>query len=202
MTDELGAGSRTGLPVIETKANDISAYIPTNVISITDGQVFLESDLFYQGIRPAMNAGTSVSRVGGDAQVKAMKKIAGPLRLNLAQFRELAAFAEFGSELDASSLAQLERGRRVVEVLKQPQYQPVPVEEQIVAIYAVTEGFMDDIPIRDVHRFELGLRDYLTTRHGALMDGIKQTGELADEDALVAAIRAFRETFEMSMAAE
>jgi F-type H+-transporting ATPase subunit alpha len=202
MSDELGAGSLTGLPVIETKANDISAYIPTNVISITDGQVFLESDLFYQGIRPAMNAGTSVSRVGGDAQVKAMKKIAGPLRLNLAQFRELAAFAEFGSELDASSLAQLERGRRVVEVLKQPQYQPVPVEEQIVAIYAVTEGFMDDIPIRDVHRFELGLRDYLTTRHGALMDGIKQTGELADEDALVAAIRAFRETFEMSMAAE
>ena len=132
LSDELGAGSMTGLPVIETKANDISAYIPTNVISITDGQCFLETDLFYQGIRPALNAGTSVSRVGGAAQVGAMRKIAGPLRLNLAQFRELAAFAEFGSELDATSLAQLERGRRVVEVLKQPQFAPVPVEEQVV----------------------------------------------------------------------
>src|SRR5690606_28347516 len=135
LSDELGAGSLTGLPVIETKANDISAYIPTSVISITDGQVFLETDLFYQGIRPAMNAGTSVSRVGGDAQIKAMKKIAGPLRLNLAQYRDLAAFAEFGSDLDAASLAQLERGQRVVEVLKQPQYQPMPVEEQVLVIY-------------------------------------------------------------------
>ena len=149
LSKELGGGSLTGLPVIETKANDISAYIPTNVISITDGQCFLETDLFYQGIRPAINAGISVSRVGGNAQVKAMKKIAGPLRLNLAQFRELAAFAEFGSELDASSLAQLERGRRVVEVLKQTQYTPVPVEEQILSIYAVTTGYMDSVPIED-----------------------------------------------------
>ena len=161
LSKELGGGSLTGLPVIETKANDISAYIPTNVISITDGQCFLETDLFYQGIRPAINAGISVSLVGGNAQVKAMKKIAGPLRLNLAQFRELAAFAEFGSELDASSLAQLERGRRVVEVLKQTQYTPVPVEEQIFLIYAVTTGLMDSVPIEDIHRFELGLRQFV-----------------------------------------
>ncbi|HEX6146882.1 MAG TPA: F0F1 ATP synthase subunit alpha, partial [Acidimicrobiia bacterium] len=147
LSDELGAGSMTGLPVIETKSNDISAYIPTNVISITDGQCFLETDLFYQGIRPALNAGTSVSRVGGAAQVAAMRKIAGPLRLNLAQYRDLAAFAEFGSELDATSLAQLERGRRVVEVLKQPQFSPIPVEEQVLAIYAVTEGHLDDVDI-------------------------------------------------------
>ena len=154
LSDELGGGSLTGLPVIETKANDISAYIPTNVISITDGQCYLLADLFFQGIRPALDAGISVSRVGGAAQVPAMRKIAGPLRLNLAQFRELAAFAEFGSELDATSLAQLERGRRVVEVLKQPQFAPIPVEEQVVSIYAVTEGHMDDIVIADVRRFE------------------------------------------------
>ncbi|MDH3398276.1 MAG: F0F1 ATP synthase subunit alpha, partial [Acidimicrobiia bacterium] len=143
LSDELGGGSLTGLPIIETKAGDVSAYIPTNVISITDGQIFLESDLFYSGIRPAINAGISVSRVGGNAQIKAMKKVAGPLRLNLAQFRELEAFAEFGSELDAASLAQLERGRRVVEVLKQGQYSPVKVEEQVMVIFAVTEGHMD-----------------------------------------------------------
>jgi F-type H+-transporting ATPase subunit alpha len=202
LSDELGAGSLTGLPVIETKANDISAYIPTNVISITDGQVFLETDLFYQGIRPAMNAGTSVSRVGGAAQVKAMKKIAGPLRLNLAQFRELAAFAEFGSELDAASLAQLERGRRVVEVLKQPQYQPVPVEEQIVSIYAVTEGHMDSIPVGDIRRFERGLLDYIRTRHAALLEHIRATGELGDEEALLGAIGAFKETFEVTATAD
>ena len=144
LSDELGGGSLTALPIVETKANDISAYIPTNVISITDGQIFLETDLFFSGIRPAINAGVSVSRVGGAAQVKAMKKIAGPLRLNLAQFRELEAFAEFGSELDSTSLAQLDRGRRVVEVLKQGQYDPLPVAEQVVGIFAVTEGFMDD----------------------------------------------------------
>jgi F-type H+-transporting ATPase subunit alpha len=154
LSDELGGGSLTGLPVIETKANDISAYIPTNVISITDGQCYLLADLFFQGIRPALDAGISVSRVGGAAQVPAMRKIAGPLRLNLAQFRELAAFAEFGSELDATSLAQLERGRRVVEVLKQPQFAPVPIEEQVVSVYAVTEGHMDDVPIADIRRFE------------------------------------------------
>ena len=196
LSKELGGGSLTGLPVIETKANDISAYIPTNVISITDGQCFLETDLFYQGIRPAINAGISVSRVGGNAQVKAMKKIAGPLRLNLAQFRELAAFAEFGSELDASSLAQLERGRRVVEVLKQTQYTPVPVEEQILAIYAVTTGHMDSVPIEDVHRFELGLRQFVAERFPDVLEHISTTGDLPEEDRLKEAIVGFRDTFQ------
>ena len=196
LSKELGGGSLTGLPVIETKANDISAYIPTNVISITDGQCFLETDLFYQGIRPAINAGISVSRVGGNAQVKAMKKIAGPLRLNLAQFRELAAFAEFGSELDASSLAQLERGRRVVEVLKQTQYSPVPVEEQILSIYAVTTGHMDSVPIEDIHRFELGLRQFVRERYPDELQHIASTGDLPDEDRLKEAISGFKETFQ------
>ena len=198
LSDELGAGSMTGLPVIETKANDISAYIPTNVISITDGQCFLETDLFYQGIRPALNAGTSVSRVGGAAQVNAMRKIAGPLRLNLAQFRELAAFAEFGSELDATSLAQLERGRRVVEVLKQPQFAPIPVEEQVVVIYAVTEGLMDDIAIADVRRFEEGLRAFFISRHPGLLSEIKDTGKLPEVEIVNAAISEFKESFERS----
>ena len=196
LSDELGGGSLTGLPIIETKAGDVSAYIPTNVISITDGQIFLESDLFYSGIRPAINAGISVSRVGGNAQIKAMKKVAGPLRLNLAQFRELEAFAEFGSELDAASLAQLERGRRVVEVLKQDQFSPVKVEEQVVAIYAVTEGHMDSIPVEKVEDFEAGLLDYVRTRHPELLSHIVTTGELPDTDALVAAIAGFKETFE------
>ncbi|HKY49339.1 MAG TPA: F0F1 ATP synthase subunit alpha [Acidimicrobiia bacterium] len=196
LSKELGGGSLTGLPVIETKANDISAYIPTNVISITDGQCFLETDLFYQGIRPAINAGISVSRVGGNAQVKAMKKIAGPLRLNLAQFRELAAFAEFGSELDASSLAQLERGRRVVEVLKQTQYTPVPVEEQILSIYAVTTGHMDSVPIEDVHRFELGLRQFVAERFPDVLEHISTTGDLPEEERLKEAIVGFRDTFQ------
>ena len=195
LSDELGGGSLTGLPVIETKANDISAYIPTNVISITDGQVFLETDLFYQGIRPAVNAGTSVSRVGGDAQIKAMKSIAGPLRLNLAQFRDLAAFAEFGSDLDAASLAQLERGRRVVEVLKQPQYQPVPVEEQVVMIFAVTEGMMDKVAVGDVSRFEAGLREHVRTRFGDVLDGIRQTGQIASTERLAEAIQTYVDSF-------
>ena len=195
LSDELGAGSLTGLPVIETKANDISAYIPTNVISITDGQCFLETDLFYQGVRPALNAGTSVSRVGGNAQIGAMKKIAGPLRLNLAQYRELAAFAEFGSELDAVSLAQLERGRRVVEVLKQPQYVPVPVEEQVLSIFAVTEGHTDDVAVEDIGRFETELRGYFTTRHGDLLATIRETGNLPEGDQLDEAIKAFKESF-------
>lgn len=202
LSDELGGGSLTGLPVIETKADDISAYIPTNVISITDGQCFLKTDLFFQGVRPAVDAGQSVSRVGGNAQIGAMRKISGPLRLNLAQFRELAAFAEFGSELDAASLAQLERGRRVVEVLKQPQFAPVPVEEQVLALYAVTEGHMDDIPTGDVRRFESELRDFVKTRHGNVLDSIRDTGSLPEGDELVDAIRAFKETFEMSAVAE
>ena len=195
MSDELGAGSLTGLPIIETKASDISAYIPTNVISITDGQVFLEADLFYQGVRPAVNAGTSVSRVGGDAQIKAMKKIAGPLRLNLAQYRDLAAFAEFGSDLDAASLAQLERGRRVVEVLKQPQYQPMPVEEQVLVIYAVTEGFMDEVEVDHVRRYERDLRDHVRTRYSGVLADIRESGQIKDEERLIEAIKGFTETF-------
>ena len=202
LSDELGAGSLTGLPVIETKANDISAYIPTNVISITDGQVFLETDLFYQGIRPAVNAGTSVSRVGGSAQIKAMSKIAGPLRLNLAQFRELAAFAEFGSELDSASLAQLERGRRVVEVLKQPQFRPLAVEEQVLSIFAVTEGLTDDVPVGDIRRFETGLREFFRARFNHLLEGIVETGKMEDPDAFEAAIVEFKASFERSATAE
>jgi F-type H+-transporting ATPase subunit alpha len=190
LSDELGAGSLTALPIIETKANDVSAYIPTNVISITDGQIFLETDLFFSGIRPAINAGISVSRVGGAAQVKAMKKIAGPLRLNLAQFRELEAFAEFGSELDATSLAQLERGRRVVEVLKQGQFEPLPVADQVVAIFAVTEGFMDAVDVAEVSKFEAALREYVRTRHGHLLEQIADTGGM-DEDAVRSAVEAF-----------
>jgi F-type H+-transporting ATPase subunit alpha len=202
LSDELGAGSLTGLPVIETKANDISAYIPTNVISITDGQCFLETDLFYQGIRPALNAGTSVSRVGGAAQVAAMRKIAGPLRLNLAQFRELAAFAEFGSELDATSLAQLERGRRVVEVLKQPQFAPIPVEEQVISIYAVTEGHMDSVAIGDVRRFEDELREYFRSRQPGILTHIKDTGKMPEGDEVETAIADFKAAFEGSGAEE
>jgi F-type H+-transporting ATPase subunit alpha len=191
LSDELGGGSLTALPIIETKANDVSAYIPTNVISITDGQIFLETDLFYSGIRPAINAGVSVSRVGGNAQIKAMKQVAGPLRLNLAQFRELEAFAEFASELDAASLAQLERGRRVVEVLKQGQFSPMPVEDQVVAIFAVTEGHMDDVPIADVPDFEAALIDFVGNRYSGLVAEIRDTGRLP-EDELVAAITAFK----------
>ncbi|MDJ0961977.1 MAG: F0F1 ATP synthase subunit alpha [Acidimicrobiia bacterium] len=186
LSDELGGGSLTGLPLIETKAGDVSAYIPTNVISITDGQIFLETDLFFSGIRPAINAGISVSRVGGAAQVKAMKKVAGPLRLNLAQFRELEAFAEFGSELDAASLAQLERGRRVVEVLKQGQFSPLPVQDQVVAIFAVTEGHMDDVAIEDIPDFEDGLLEFVQTRYSGLLAQIRDTGELPEDDIVTA----------------
>ena len=191
LSDELGGGSLTGLPIVETKANDISAYIPTNVISITDGQIFLETDLFFSGIRPGINAGVSVSRVGGAAQIGAMKKVAGPLRLNLAQFRELEAFAEFGSELDAASLAQLERGRRVVEVLKQGQFDPLPVEDQVVAIFAVTEGHMDDVPITGISAFEKGLREFVRSRYSGLLAGIRDSGALP-ADELVAAIADFK----------
>ena len=190
LSDELGAGSLTALPIIETKANDVSAYIPTNVISITDGQIFLETDLFFSGIRPAINAGISVSRVGGTAQVKAMRKIAGPLRLILALFRELAAFAEFGSEREATSVAQLDRGRRVGEVLKQGGFRPLPVSDQVVAIFAVTEGFMDDVDVAEVHAYEQQLRDYMRTRYSHLLDQITETGEM-DEEAMRTAIEGF-----------
>jgi len=180
---------------VETKAGDVSAYIPTNVISITDGQIYLETDLFYSGVRPAINAGISVSRVGGAAQINGMKKVAGPLRINLAQFRELEAFAEFGSELDAASQAQLERGRRVVEVLKQPQYDPVPVQDQVLSIFAVTNGYMDEVPVEDVARFEGELREYFHTRHQALLDEIRSTGKLPEGDAMADAVKAFAESF-------
>ncbi len=202
LSDELGAGSLTGLPVIETKADDISAYIPTNVISITDGQCFLKTDLFFQGVRPAVDAGESVSRVGGAAQINAMRKIAGPLRLNLAQFRELAAFAEFGSDLDAASLAQLERGRRVVEILKQPQYAPIPVEEQVLALYAVTEGHMDDVAIGDIRRFEREMREFFRTRYSNVLATIRETGKLPEGDEMVDGIRAFKDGFEGTQSEE
>jgi F-type H+-transporting ATPase subunit alpha len=195
LSDELGGGSLTGLPIVETKAGDYSAYIPTNVISITDGQIYLENDLFYQGVRPAINVGTSVSRVGGAAQIKPMSKVSGPLRLNLAQFRELEAFAEFGSELDKSSQAQLERGRRVVEVLKQLQYSPMRVEEQVVSIYAVTNGHMDDVPVEQVKRFEAELLEFMRTRHSEMLEEIASSGQLPDEEDLKQAIKAFQEIF-------
>ncbi len=181
LSDELGAGSLTGLPLIETKGNDISAYIPTNVISITDGQIFLETDLFNSGVRPAINVGVSVSRVGGNAQIKAMKSVAGRLRLDLAQFRELEAFAAFGSDLDKASKAQLERGQRLVELLKQPQYSPYPVERQVVSLWAGTTGNMDDVPVADIRRFETELLDYIAHSHQGIYDTILQTGALDDD---------------------
>ena len=181
LSDELGGGSMTALPIIETKGGDISAYIPTNVISITDGQLFLESELFFSGVRPAINVGVSVSRVGGAAQIKAMKKVAGRLRLDLAQFRALEAFAQFGSELDKASQQQLARGARVVEVLKQPQYDPQPVERQVVAIYAVTGGYLDDFPVEDAKRFVEEFATYLETRDPEVFSTIRDTGDLSDE---------------------
>ena len=180
LSDELGGGSMTGLPLIETKGNDVSAFIPTNVISITDGQIFLETDLFNSGVRPAINVGISVSRVGGAAQVKAMKAVSGRLRLDLAQFRELEAFAAFGSDLDKASKAQLERGARLVELLKQPQYTPFPVEHQVLSIWAGTNGYLDDVPVSDVRRFERELIDHVGRAHRGIFDSISQTGKLDD----------------------
>jgi F-type H+-transporting ATPase subunit alpha len=180
LSDELGGGSLTALPIIETKGNDISAYIPTNVISITDGQIYLEPDLFFAGVRPAINVGISVSRVGGNAQIKAMKKIAGRLRIDLAQYRALEAFAQFGSELDKASQQQLARGARVVEILKQPQYRPVPVERQVVAIWVGTGGYLDAFPVDDAERFVEEFTDHLAARTDVL-DTIRETGELSDE---------------------
>jgi F-type H+/Na+-transporting ATPase subunit alpha len=180
LSDELGAGSLTALPVIETQAGDISAYIPTNVISITDGQIFLESELFFSGVRPAINVGISVSRVGGNAQTKAMKKVAGRLRLDLAQYRELEAFAQFGSELDPQTQATLARGERMVATLNQPQYQPWPMEEQVVAIWAGINGYLDDIPTGDIPRFQEELREDLRTE-GSMYEAVRDKGELTDE---------------------
>ena len=197
LSDELGGGSLTGLPIIETKANDISAYIPTNVISITDGQCFLETDLFNQGVRPAINVGVSVSRVGGAAQIKAMKEVAGSLRLDLSQYRELEAFAAFASDLDATSKAQLERGARLVELLKQPQHSPLPVEEQVVAIFLGTKGHLDSVPVEDVSRFETELLDHIRASHKDILDDIRESKALSDEtsDKLTDAINQFKKGF-------
>ncbi|MDA2987660.1 MAG: F0F1 ATP synthase subunit alpha [Actinomycetota bacterium] len=200
LSDEMGAGSMTGLPIIETKANDVSAFIPTNVISITDGQCFLESDLFNSGVRPAINVGISVSRVGGSAQPKAMKKVAGQLRLNLAQFRELEAFAAFGSDLDAASKAQLERGSRLVELLKQPQYQPQPMEREVVSVWAGTTGRLDDVPVEDIRRFDAEFLDYVERNHGQALDAIRTTTDLSDDtiSVLDRAIIDFKKQFTTS----
>ena len=196
LSDELGSGSMTGLPVIETKANDVSAYIPTNVISITDGQIFLQSDLFNADQRPAVDVGISVSRVGGSAQVKAMKKVSGTLKLDLAQFRSLEAFAMFASDLDPASRAQLNRGARLLELLKQPQYSPYPVEDQVASIWAGTKGKLDDVPVEDVRRFESELLDHLR-RNTEVLSTIASTGNLDDETeaSLADAVDAFREGF-------
>ena len=197
LSDELGGGSLTGLPIIETKANDISAYIPTNVISITDGQCFLETDLFNQGVRPAINVGVSVSRVGGAAQIKAMKEVAGSLRLDLSQYRELEAFAAFASDLDETSKAQLERGARLVELLKQPQNSPMPVEEQVVAIFLGTKGHLDSVPVADVSRFESELLEHVQASHEEILDDIRESKKLSDEtsDKLTDAINEFKKAF-------
>jgi len=200
LSDELGGGSLTGLPIIETKANDISAYIPTNVISITDGQIFLETDLFNAGVRPAINVGRSVSRVGGNAQIKAMKSVAGNLRLNLSQYRDLEAFAAFASDLDAASRAQLDRGARLVELLKQPQYSPFPVEEQVVSIWAGSNGYLDDVPVEDVSRFETDFLDYLRRSHAGILQTIRESLALTEDTvtALKDAVEEFRKGFETS----
>jgi F-type H+-transporting ATPase subunit alpha len=200
LSDDLGGGSLTGLPIIETKENDISAYIPTNVISITDGQIFLETGLFNSGVRPAINVGRSVSRVGGDAQIKAMKKVAGGLKLALSQFRALEAFAAFASDLDATSRAQLDRGARLVELLKQPQYAPVPVEQQVVTVWAGTSGYLDDVPVEDIGRFESEFLADLGREQAGIYDTIRETGQFSDdtETALKDAIEQFRRGFHVT----
>jgi F-type H+-transporting ATPase subunit alpha len=196
LNDELGGGSLTALPVIETQAGDVSAYIPTNVISITDGQIFLQSDLFFSGVRPAVNVGISVSRVGGSAQTRAMRKVAGRLRLDLAQYRELEAFAQFGSDLDRATQQALTRGEKMVATLNQPQYQPWPMEEQVVGIFAGINGLIDDIPTPDVQRFQDELREHMRTE-GSIYKQIRETGELPDDVAekLTAEIEKFKKGF-------
>jgi F-type H+-transporting ATPase subunit alpha len=198
LNESLGAGSITALPFVETQAGDISAYIPTNVISITDGQIFLQSDLFFSGVRPAINAGLSVSRVGGSAQIKAMKKVAGTLRLDLAAFRELESFSQFGSDLDAATAAKLERGKRTVEVLKQDLNNPIKVEKQVVIFYALTRGFLDDIAIQDIQRFEAELTSWLDSNHTEILDTIRKTQGLPSDEAFGAAINEFKRTFAKS----
>jgi F-type H+-transporting ATPase subunit alpha len=198
LSDANGAGSLTALPVIETKAGDVSAYIPTNVISITDGQVYLQDNLFKSGVRPAVDVGISVSRVGGAAQIKAMKSVSGTLKLDLAQFRELEAFATFGSELDPISKAQLERGYRLVELLKQPLNSPMPIEEQVVSIFAGTKGYLDSIPVGDVRRFENELLDHMRTRHASVIAGIRQDPKADVPKDLPQIVTAFKEAFKVT----
>ncbi len=195
LSDKLGGGSLTALPIIQTEAGDISAYIPTNVISITDGQIFLQSDLFFAGTRPAIDAGNSVSRVGGNAQIKAMKKVAGTLRTDLAAFRELESFAQFGSDLDQATQAKLNRGQRTVEVLKQPLHDPIPVEKQVLILYALTHGYLDSIPVEDISRFQNELFDNFDSSHADLLKIIRETGKLPDDKKLSAAIEEFSESF-------
>jgi F-type H+-transporting ATPase subunit alpha len=195
LSDDRGGGSLTALPIIETKGGDVSAYIPTNVISITDGQIYLESELFYSGVRPAINVGISVSRVGGAAQVKAMRAVAGTLKIDLAQFRELEAFATFGSELDKVSQAQLDRGYRLTELLKQAQNAPLPVEEQVIVIYAGSNGWVDTVAVSEVRRFESELLDFMRANHPEILESIRSTGALPDESVLKAAMQAFKDTF-------
>ena len=196
LSDAEGGGSFTALPIIETKAGDVSAYIPTNVISITDGQVFLESELFYAGVRPAINVGISVSRVGSAAQIKAMKAVSGTLKLDLAQFRELEAFATFGSELDKVSQAQLDRGYRLTELLKQGLNAPVPVEEQVLVIFAGSEGYVDDVPVSEVQRYESEVRSYFRANHADILDGIRDSGKLPEGDTLATALAKFTDSFD------
>jgi len=202
LNDDRGAGSLTALPVIETKAGDVSAYIPTNVISITDGQIYLQSDLFNAGVRPAIDVGISVSRVGGAAQIKAMKSVSGTLKLDLAQFRELESFATFGSELDKVSQAYLDRGYRLTELLKQPLNSPVPVEEQVVVIFAGTGGFLDDLAVGDIRRFERELVEYMRTRHADVLDTVREKGILPEGDILGDAIRGFKQVFQSTETTE
>lgn len=198
LSDELGGGSMTALPFVETQAGDISAYIPTNVISITDGQIFLQSDLFFAGVRPAINAGLSVSRVGGSAQIKAMKKVAGTLRLDLAAFRELEAFSQFGSDLDAITQGKLDRGARTVEILKQDLNKPVPVEIQVTVLYALTRGYLDDVPVKDILRFESEITSWLKSNHANILEHILTTKDLPSDDDMAAALNAFKKTFAVS----
>lgn len=198
LNDDLGGGSITALPIIETQAGDISAYVPTNVISITDGQIFLQSDLFFSGVRPAINAGQSVSRVGGSAQIKAMKKVAGTLRLDLASYRELESFAQFGSDLDEFTESKLERGKRTVEVLKQDQNKPLPVEHQVLIIYALTKGYLDDIPVVDITRFEDELNHWAESNATELLNEIRETGGLPDAEKFDTAINEFKKSFSKS----
>ncbi|MCX8069060.1 MAG: F0F1 ATP synthase subunit alpha, partial [Thermodesulfovibrionales bacterium] len=197
MSDELGGGSLTALPIIETQAGDVSAYIPTNVISITDGQIYLEADLFYAGVRPAVNVGLSVSRVGSAAQTKAMKQVAGTLRLDLAQFRELAAFAQFGADLDKATMAQIERGKRMVEILKQDQYVPLTMEDQVMLIFAGTQGQLDDLPVDSLKRFEAEFLAFMANKKSDIRNELRDKKAIDDsiKERLLAAIGEFKKTF-------